>query len=171
MIRELAQLARRLAEIERRLAGASRPGTVAEVDATAGTVRLDLGGGMLSPALPYVQTAGALKVHSPPSVGQLMMMSSLGGDTEQGFALPLSFGGDNESPSGSGDEHVLTFGSVRVDLTADGLTIVAGGVTVAVTAAGLTIAGGAVSHNGRDIGSTHVHRGVSRGDDSTNPPS
>lgn len=170
MIRELSEIARRLAEVERRLAASGRTGTAAEVDAAQGLVRLDLGGGMLSPWVPYVQTAGALKVHSPPSPGQQMILVAPSGETAQGYATALSFGGGNGAPSSSGDEHVLTFGSVRIDLTGDGLTISAGGVSVAISGAGLTVAGGGVTHDGKNIGKTHTHGGVDSGPSNTNPP-
>lgn len=139
MIQELARLARRVAELERRLAGALRPGKVAEVDPAGGTVRLDLGGGMLSPAIPYVQTAGALKLHSPPSVGQLMMMSSFAADTEQGIAIPLSFGGDNASPSSAGDEHVMTFGAVTVLVQGGLVRITVGGSQIEMTGGSIAL--------------------------------
>lgn len=170
MIREIADLARRIAEVERRMAAAARSGVVSHVDPANGLVRLDLGGGMLSPWVPYVQTAGALKLHSPPSVGQQMMLSAPSGETSQGAAVPLSFGGGNDSPSSSGAEHVLTFGTVRVDLTSSGIVLSAGGVTVTVTSAGLAINGGQVTHNGTNVGSTHVHPGILPGGSNTQPP-
>lgn len=170
MIREFADLARRVAEMERRMAASGRSGTVAAVDAAQGLIRLDLGDGMLSPWVPYVQTAGALKVHSPPSVGQQMILVAPSGETSQGYATALSFGGDNGSPSSAGDEHVVTFGDVRLDLTGDAIVIAIGGVTLAISASGLAITGGTVTHNGKNIGSTHTHGGVDRGNDNTDPP-
>lgn len=170
MIRELADLARRLAELERRMAASGRSGTVSQVDAAQGLIRLDLGEGMLSPWVPYVQTAGALKVHSPPSVGQQMILVSPSGETSQGYATALSFGGDNGSPSSSGDEHVVTFGGVRLDLTSESLRATIGGVTLTISGSGVTITGGSVTHDGKNIGSTHTHGGVDRGDKDTDPP-
>lgn len=170
MIRELADLARRVAELERKLAASGRAGTVSEVDATQGLIRLDLGDGMQSPWVPYVQTAGALKVHSPPSVGQQMILVAPSGETAQGYATALSFGGGNGSPSSADDEHVVTFGDVRLDLTADGVVVSAGGVTLKVSGAGVTITGGTVTHDGKNIGSTHRHGGVDRGTSNTDPP-
>lgn len=166
----LSALARRMAELERKLDASFRQGVVAEVDPANGTVRLDLGDGMLSPHIPFVQTAGALKVHSPPSVGQLMVLSAPSGETEQGFATPLSFGGGNDPPSTAGNENVVTFGSVRIELVAGGLKIAVGGTTVEVTAGGVAITGGTVTHNGKNIGSTHKHGGVDRGGSNTDEP-
>lgn len=170
MIREFADLARRMAELERRMAASGRFGTVAEVDAARGLIRIDLGDGMLSPWVPYVQTAGALKVHSPPSIGQQMILVAPSGETSQGYATALSFGGGNGSPSTADDEHVATFGAVRMALTADSLAVSIGGVTLAISGAGVAITGGTVTHDGKNIGSTHTHGGVDRGTANTNPP-
>lgn len=166
----LARIASRLSELQRQMAASHRQGTVAAVDATRGLVRLDLGDGMLSPWIPYVQTAGALRVHSPPSAGQLMAMIAPSGETEQGFATALSFGAGNVPPSTAPDQHVIAFGDVLLTLSAEGLTAVIGGVTLSVTADGVAITGGQVTHNGVNIGSTHRHGGVDRGGSSTDEP-
>lgn len=170
MIRDLAALARDMAEVRRAMAQSMRPGRVAEVDPAAGTVRLDLGDGMLSAAVPYQQIAGALKVHAPPVTGQQMILMAPAGETAQGVAVPLSWGGGNDSPSSAGDENVLTFGDVAVSLDAAGLTILVGGVTVRIDASGLHVFGGTVEHDGANIGSTHRHGGVDRGSSQTDHP-
>lgn len=170
MIRDLLMAVGRIVELERKLSASQRQGVVSQVDPANGLVRLDLGDGMLSPWVPYVQTAGALKVHSPPSTGQLMVMMAPSGETSQGFAAPLSFGGGNGSPSSAGDQHIATFGDVRIALTADGLQVTAGGASVSITSAGLAITGGTVTHNGTNIGDSHTHGGVDRGGSSTDPP-
>jgi len=117
---EIVALATRLAQIERRLAGMLRHGTVHEVDARSGTVRLRVGGSdaepVLSPAVPYAQTAGALKVHAPPSVGQQMTIVAPTGDPRQGVALPMTWSQTNPSPSDKSDENVVTFGDARFEL-------------------------------------------------------
>ncbi len=172
---EFALLAARLAEVERRLSGAMRSGTVTEVDAANGTVRLKLGdatsgGDFLSPPIPYMQMGGAIKAHIPPSVGQQFSLMAPSGDLAQGVAVPLGFSDANPSPSSSGDENVITFGSATITLASGGLTIAVGGVTLSITGGGLAIAGGQVMHNGKDIGSTHTHGGVVAGGDNTDVP-
>lgn len=171
----LAELFRRVAEIERRVDGSIKQGPVAEVDPAAGTVRIRLNEEeadepFLSPPIPYAQVAGALKVHSPPSVGQQMTIVSGAGDFRQGLAIPMTWSDANPSPSGSGDEHVLTLGDVRIELTGGGLKIVAGGVSVDITGAGVTFAGGRVEHDGKNIGADHIHGGVLAGADKTDVP-
>jgi Phage P2 baseplate assembly protein gpV len=120
LTRLLVDIFRRQAEIERRIDGMVKQGPVAEVDPKAGTVRLRLGGTeeepFLSPPVPYAQIAGAMKIHSPPSVGQQMTLISGTGDFRQGLAVPMTWSNQNAAPSDKGDEHVLTFGDCRIEL-------------------------------------------------------
>ncbi len=155
-------LAARLADLERRIAASHVVGKVVQVDPAGGRVRLDLGeatggGRLLSPWVRYAQTGGALKVHSPPTVGQQMAIASPGGDMAQGVASSVGFSDANPSPSGAGDQNVITFGAVTITLTGSGLTIAAGGTTVEISGAGLAVTGGDVTHDGTNIGATHVH--------------
>lgn len=173
-MKALAEVLARLAELERKVAGSARHGTVAEVDPAAGTVRLKLGDGpdgpFLSPPIPYAQTMGALKAHIPPSVGQNMTLIAPGGDWRQAVAIGLSASDSNPSPSGAGNQHVITFGSVTITLTSSGLTIVAGGTTVQISGGGVTVTGGQVRHNSKNIGSDHTHSGVTSGPSNTGAP-
>jgi len=119
-MRELVEAVARVAELERRVAGMVRHGTVEQVDPQKQRVRLRLGGTddkpFVGPWVPYAQIAGALKVHTPPSVGQQMTLLSPTGDPRQAVALPMTWSNQNASPSQKGDEHVLTFGSCRIEL-------------------------------------------------------
>lgn len=174
MTNALLLMHNRIAALERRVAGMIRHGRVAEVNAAEGWVRLDLGPGddgpYLSPKVPYGQFAGALKVHTPPSVGMNMTLISPTGDTRQAIALPMTWSDQNASPSDSAAENVVTFGDVRMTLADDGVRIEVGGFELLVSGAGLAMAGGAIGHNGKDIGATHRHSGVERGGATTDPP-
>jgi len=159
-MRELADLARRVAELERRAANGVRDGTVAAVDPDRKRVRLRLGGTdgepYLSPWVPYAQHAGALKIHTPPSVGQQMTLISPAGDIRDGRALPFTWSDAEPSPSDAGDQHVLTFGDLRAELTPDGLRIQIGDSEI-------QIQGGVILLKGREIvtdGVTRLDRGV-----------
>lgn len=167
-------LAQRVETLERLMRGAFRQGTVAEVDPGAGTVRLKFGenehGQFLSAPIPYAQTAGAVKFHNPPSEGQQMMAMSPGGDLRQAVAMPLGFSEGNASPSGAGDQHVMTFGSVTMQLSGDGLSVSVGGVSVLIDGSGFHVTGGGVDHNGTDIGETHTHSGITPGPARTGNP-
>jgi phage baseplate assembly protein V len=174
-MRALIDLVARVAEIERRLSAMMRHGTVAQINPATQTVRLrfgdsDGGGDFLSPPVPYSQAAGALKVHSPPTVGQQMTIMAPGGDLAQGVAMPMGFSDANPAPSSAGDRNVITFGAVTLTLRSDGLTAAVGGVTLDLSAGGLAITGGAVTHNGTNIGSSHVHGGITPGPSDTDPP-
>jgi hypothetical protein len=187
---ELLDLYHRVASLERRLAGMVKHGKVAEVNASEGWVRLDLGEGdagrLKSPKIPYAQFAGALKVHTPPSEGQQMTWLAPGGDSRQSFALPLTWSEQNESPSDAGDENVLTYGNVRATIKDDLVKIEIGGLTLELTGnhmrlsvggavwklsgAGYAQAGGGMGHDGQDVGSTHRHPDVEPGPAQTGTP-
>lgn len=138
----LADLLRRTAEIERRQDGMIKQGTATNVDPKAGTVRIKFGGTdeepFLSPPIPYAQMAGTLKVHAPPSEGQQMTVISGSGDFRQGLAVPMTWSDKNASPSEKGDENVLTYGPVKITITATGLTASVGGTSISLSEAGIT---------------------------------
>lgn len=142
-MKALAEVLARVSELERKVAGSARHGVVHEVDAAAGTVRLKIGEGpdgpFLSPAIPYAQTMGAIKAHIPPSVGQSMTLMAPGGDWRQAVAIGLSASDANASPSGAGDEAVITFGAVTITMKGDGVTISVGGSSIDVTAGGIVL--------------------------------
>lgn len=187
---ELLELSNRIGRLEQRVAQSAKHGTVEEVNAAEGWVRLNLGPGdsgpLLSPKIPYAQIAGGLKVHTPPTKGQQMTMFAPSGDTGQAVALPMTWSNQNASPSSKGDENVLTFGSVRMELRGDELLITIGGFSLKLTSSaatfevggvtheisgdGLTTAGGRIEHDGKNIGSTHKHGGIERGGALTDPP-
>lgn len=176
-IRELVELASRLTEMERRLAGMMRHGTVAEVDPARQRVRLDFGpahggeGQFLSPWVPYAQFSGALRVHTPPTVGQQFTAMSPTGDFQQAVAVPLTHHDGNPSPSNAGDQNVVTYGNVTLTLADGRVGVEVGGVTFNVSGGGVEITGGMVTHNGTNIGDTHTHTDtMGLGAGTTSPP-
>lgn len=186
----LADMVRRIAEIERRQASTVMQGTVHEVDPKAGTVRIRYGGSndepFLSPPIPYAQMAGALKAHTPPSVGQQMTVINGGGDYRQGLAVPMTWSESNAAPSDKGDENVITYGNFRAELRGDellitlgglslsikgdGATFKVGGVTHVISGNGVDTTGGDVKHDGKNIGASHIHGGVVPGGATTDVP-
>lgn len=173
MIEELVTLHLRMSDLERRVAEMVRHGTVSDVDTKKGLMRLSFGEGdsgeFKGPWVPYAQIAGALKVHTPPSVGQQMTMVSPTGDMRQAIALPMTWSDANPSPGQSADP-VLTYGDVEVTITPSSVTIEVGGFTAKFTSAGLATKGGGVSNEGKDIGASHTHGGVMPGDGDTLTP-
>ncbi len=60
-------------------------------------------------------------------------------------------------------EGVTVSGAIKLTIVSAGDIEITAGGTVAITSAGLT-------HNGKDIGDTHVHGGIVRGGAQTDPP-
>jgi len=148
---EFEQLAARVAALEHRVAGIIRYGTVDSVQPDAGTVRLNLGSGVAGPVfskrVPYAQTAGAMKYHNPPSVGQQMMLVSPGGDMRQGVALPYTWSDQNTSPGAEPDDHVLTFGPLRVSNTGDVVHLTLGGTSIRLDTSNIKMDSGRIDLN------------------------
>ncbi|WP_336801715.1 phage baseplate assembly protein V [Kaistia sp. MMO-174] len=182
-----------LAAIKRRQDGQITQGTVHEVDAKAGTVRIKSGedadgNPFLTPPIPYAQFMGALKVHSPPSVGQQMTVLNVAGDFSQGLAVPMTQSDANKSPSEKGDENVATYAGFKITLdggklqvTEGSLTFTIGGGKVAIKAdvtidgdvkinGNFDTEGSSFTNNGKDVGAEHKHSGVTPGGSNTGPP-
>ena len=144
-IRELVELAARITDMERRMASVMRHGTVAEVDAERQRVRINFGpahggnGEFLSPWIPYAQFSGALRVHTPPTVGQQLTAMSPTGDFQQAVAVPLTHHAGNPSPSSAGDENVITYGNVRMTLADDLVRVDVGGSVFEMTSAEINL--------------------------------
>lgn len=172
---ELAGIRRDIADIRRRSEQTVRHGVVKQVDPAKGLVRLIVGAGAdgeekLSPWIRYSQTAGALKFHSPPSVGQAMTLLSPGGDFQQAVALPTAFSDKNKSPSDKGDEHHMTFGSFGLIIKGDSAVLSVGGVSLTISSGGVDIQGGKLTHDGKNVGSDHKHSDVTPGGGNTGDP-
>lgn len=196
-MREIAELAKRLSVLEQAVERQIRPGTVHEVDASRQRFRMrlnaDSGEPFLGPWIPYGQTAGAMKFHNPPSVGQQMVMFAPAGDYRQATAYPMTFSDNNTSPASGGNEHVMTFGQVTVEIrdgelkatvggasleiTPDAVTINLGGSTITLTSsqieaatALMQVTGAQLRHNAKNVGDTHRHRDVTPGPANTGIP-
>lgn len=155
----------RITEIERRIAGTEVRGKVTHVDAGKALARIEIGkdedgNSVLSPWMPYAQKAGSLKVHSAPSVGEVMAVRAESGDIQQGVLHPFHWSETNQAPSQDGEIHKLTFGDVTITLSNGGVELVAGGVTFSWTGTGFEQSGGEISHDGTNIGKDHIHGGV-----------
>lgn len=185
---ELAHLYKVVGDMQRRLAGGQRAGVVHAVDAAKGVARLRLGGTdadpYLGPWIPYGQVAGALKVHSPPSVGQQMWQHAPGGEYRQGKLEPFTWSDQNASPSTSPSDHVITLGGAKVEFRAGEIVVtipkvklVCGGSTFELTDAGLqlhatdvAVTGDTLTHGGKNVGKDHKHIEVVHGGDLSGVP-
>lgn len=158
MIAELRRLAMKIARLEQRMDGMIRLARVTTVDPSKGTVEAEIGPGHVGPAVPYAQQAGGLAVHTPPTVGQMMILMSPSGDPRSAVAVPGPFGGAVTRPGETGEENVITFGDVKVVLAGDGLTATVGGMTLTLTGAGVVVTGGDVAADGISLkGHKHPH--------------
>lgn len=178
----LIAILERNGELERRIAGTEFRGRVKQIDAANHLVRLVIGNTpegdeVLSPWLPVAQAAGDLKVHSMPSVGQQVSAHSPSGDIVQASVDKLHWSDGFDPPSTDADLHVLTFGDVRVELSKSALKIQVGQTIHNLTAEGLelhanhvAITGSSLEHNDVNVGSTHVHGGVTPGGADTSTP-
>lgn len=174
---QMDDMRRRLAALERRLGSQGRTGVVTEVDAANGLARVQLTEGdvpMLTGWIPWVEpAAGANKTHNPPSVGQQVEIKSESGDLHDATIQGSLNSASNGRPSGAGDEFVLlSVGPASIKATGGGSAIVIsiGGYSLTLSAAGADNTGGALSHNGKNIGDTHNHTGVTAGPSNTGTP-
>lgn len=192
-MREIGELIRRVSDLEHRVSRQIRYGTVQEVRHRDGQIevraRIGLdteGNHLLSPWVPWAQTAGALKVHTPPTSGQQVRLMAPDGEARQAVAEPFTWSDDNPTPSDQLDRNVLTFGGWRIEWKEGGievgkggtkLTIAEGsfkfeadGVTHEITSDGLKTTGGRIEHDGKNIGKDHRHRDVEPGPALTGVP-
>lgn len=174
---ELARMNARIGELERRVGSKHRTGVITQVDAAKGLARVRLTDGdnpFVTGWIPWVEaSAGANKTHNPPSEGQQVEIFSESGDLRDA-SIHASLNSDAHGrPSAAGDEQVLlSIGAASIRVTGGGSAIVfkIGGFTLSISAGGVVNTGGQLSHNGKDIGSTHTHGGVLSGPASTSSP-
>ena len=137
----LSKLLTRLNELDRRVTGTEFRGRVEMVDIDTQRVRLRIGtdpdgNAVLSPWTPYKQTAGAMRFHNPPSVGQSMKINSEAGDLQQGLAEPYHWSDGFEAISNNPDQHRMVFGDVAIEVNESSVVISVGGVTWTLDANG-----------------------------------
>lgn len=91
---------------------------------------------------------------------------------QDGLFMPDAMS-NGDAPAGMEGRVVigLNGGGATLSFDAGGFYFNIGGVEIALTAAGFAQTGGTVTHNGTNIGDTHVHGGVTPGGGSTGVPS
>lgn len=174
-------LLERITRLERNQSSAVLYGTVSDVDTSKQRVRVKLGESdgeaVKTPWIPYQQTAGALKIHSPPSVGQQMRVISPGGMLENGMADPMTWSNASPTPNTNGGENQITFGSFsavlkgnELAITVPTLRLTCGGTTWVFSGTGEVQTGGVKTHDGKNVGKDHKHLDVVVGGDLTGIP-
>jgi len=149
---------------------ALKVGPVEMVDAAKG-YRLKLGDGpdgpFLSPWFPHPETG---KTSIPLKKGQIVGVVNPTGDMRQGLMFRGGYSGEHKSPNSDMGANVFEDAGVRVVLADGALIITAGGVSFTLSPAGLSVTGGRVEHDGKNIGSDHIHGGVESGGAVTKAP-
>lgn len=93
---------RGLSEGDRRSGSGVRPGKVEEIQVSGSGVRVRvmLDEGVTTDFLPWMTwAAGELRVWSPPTLGEQVLVLSPSGETHQGFVAPALFSQDNPAPT------------------------------------------------------------------------
>jgi hypothetical protein len=133
--------------------------------------------------LPHPETG---KTSVPLKVGQVVGFMSPTGDPQQGFLVRGGYSDGHKSPNEDMEANVFEDAGVRVavaagklvitidamtfTLSGEGLRTLIGGVEHQVTGDGVATTGGAITHDEKNIGSSHIHGGVAKGGAFTNPP-
>jgi len=98
-----------LTDAQRLLRNLIRIGTVAEVDLAAGTCRVNTGGNLTDWLHWLAPRAGRARVWWSPSVGEQVLLLSLGGELDTAFVVPGIFSDDFPAPSASADAVHIAF--------------------------------------------------------------
>ncbi|WP_447045337.1 phage baseplate assembly protein V [Vreelandella sp. H-I2] len=180
-----------VAELLRLIENVIRLGAIAQVDHDAARVRVK-SGALLTAWVPWITArAGTTRDWNPPTVGEQCVLFSPGGDTANAFAMPSLF--QLSAPPPSNDPGVISrlfpdsalfeydhANSVlrinlpgSIEINAPGGTQWVGNINHQgdMQREGSDIqTGGSKSHNGKNVGSTHNHGGISRGGSNTDGP-
>lgn len=146
-----------------------REGVVKEVDYEAGTA-IVTAHGIDSPPTSWSEQAGDINEWTPLSVGQRVMLVSPDGELSKSFIMKGGFTDDTPQPHNKGGEKRVAIGDAILTHTPDGLFIEVSGTKYQFTADGFIQVGGKQEHDGRNVGSTHVHGGVESGRANTDVP-
>lgn len=158
--RILSDVFRRLSDLERRSRGQGMEGRVSDADPAKGLYRVELADGFKTGWIPVRSaSSGALKIQAEPTVGQMVMVRSESGDLTDAAIEGSGFAGDR--PHDKNGELFASLGAASFLMTEDSIVLVVGGSSLTITAGGIAISGPAVTHDGKNIGKTHTHGGVS----------
>lgn len=172
LIRRIGQLEGSVVELTRRLNNVMREARVLEVDPSTGMAIVEAHGGKTKP-VPWLQRAGSIRDWDPPTPGERVILLSPGGDPGRGMILPGGFSEQFAAPHNQLGQSMRAIGAGTDLFTADERVIEHQIITLRGTLrveGAVEITGPSVTHNGTNIGDTHVHGGVERGGATTNRP-
>ncbi len=129
----------------------------------------------LSPWKPHPETS---KTSVPLKVGQMVGTLNPSGDQRQGLLLPGGYSKDHEPPNTDMEANVFQDAGVRIQIKGGTLQIEAeqaieitvGGVKHVISGGGIDTTGGKITHDDKNVGSTHTHGGISPGPADTKGP-
>jgi phage baseplate assembly protein gpV len=173
LVRRIGQLEAAINQLSRQQNNMFREGVVTEVDYASGLAIVDGFGGK-SKKIPWLQRAGAIREWNPVTVGERVMMLSPNGDPGRAVILPGGFTDQFPQNHAEGGVKRADIGSSFDQMGASERIIKAQTIilraTVVKIEANVEIVGSSVTHNGTNIGDTHVHGGVLQGGADTNVP-
>ncbi|MDD2870076.1 phage baseplate assembly protein V [Neomegalonema sp.] len=113
------------------------------------------------------------KAYWMPAVGE-HVAALMDEHAEAGVVLGSIYSDADRPPASDPGVHAILYGdgaSLTYDKGARAFILSVGGTRVEISASGVAISGPRLTHNGVNVGETHVHEGVRRGDSTTDAPS
>ncbi|EFO32128.1 putative baseplate assembly protein V [Roseibium sp. TrichSKD4] len=170
--KRFARLEAQVAELERRLNNLIREAVVDEVN-DDGTVVVTAAG-LQSKPVPSITRAGNLRDWEPHTPNERVLLISPTGEAGKGLVLPGGYSDQFTQPHNKTDEARRSLGDTVITMTGSGYVIETQSMVIKcddlTIEANVDIKGDRVTHNGKNIGDTHKHGGVVRGQDKTDPP-
>lgn len=190
---QVNRLERELEEVARRQRNMFRPAEVKSVDPQNYRVRLDAAG-LQSKPVPWVEQAGDNMSWFPPSPGQKGFLISPSGEPGIGFFLPTTYVKEGTTPPyDEGEmfgwkrgeteiqihdkEALIKVAGASITVTDQDITLEIGGTRIRLHEEGIDLngqaiknTGGSLTHNGKNVGDTHVHGGIVPGGSNTDVP-
>lgn len=174
-----------ITEIFRKLANIVRVGTISDVDYEKQLVRVQIGELKTGWLRFLTLRAGGVRIWSPPSIDEQVMVISIGGELKQGLVIPALFQNAFPAPSNSADVHCVVFKDNAVieyntATHALAVTLPAAGAMTLTVPGGITInsnilINGTINSTGDQIAGVisqieHLHGGVQAGSGDTAAP-
>ena len=115
----IQRLAGRVAELERRLANTVRTGTVEELDAGAGRVRVRYGDEAVTAPVPWLaEAAGETRDWRPPDPGEQVLLVSPMGEMGLAIAVPAVYRDSFPAPGADAEKNIRVYGD-KAELSYD----------------------------------------------------
>lgn len=164
--REFRTVYKSIDDLQRRQVASHMTGKVAQIDGDR--VRLELlpedprtGKPFLSPWVQVQEAAGSTGSHFPVAVGDPLRLFSPNGELgPQSIAIRDGYTEDAKNPATSGE----------LALAHDGCAIRFKGGVATIQAEAIRFESAELTHDGTNVGKTHVHGGVVSGADDTSEP-